>query len=100
MKMSKIVTKEIERRLALLDALEAGGVDNWEGYDFATEELRKQAAIEERCEEIMESICEILSQGVEEPAGRGAGYGFKTDNYCEALDILVKAVLAEREKTK
>ena len=27
-----------EERLALLDALEAGGVDNWDGYDFAMED--------------------------------------------------------------
>lgn len=98
--MSKIITKDIERRLALLDALEAAGVDNWQGYDVATEELRKRARFEERCEEVMGTICEILAQGVEEPAGRGAGYGFKTENYSEALELLVDAMLAEREKSQ
>jgi len=29
------ISKDDRRRLAKLDALEAGGVDNWDGYDFA-----------------------------------------------------------------
>jgi acyl-CoA reductase-like NAD-dependent aldehyde dehydrogenase len=32
--------EEQEGRLAKLYALENGGVDNWDGYDFAMEELR------------------------------------------------------------
>ena len=27
-----------EERLKLLDALEAGGIDNWDGYDFSLED--------------------------------------------------------------
>lgn len=42
---SKILTIEqwieIQKRLDLLDALEAAGVDNWEGYDYALEILEK-----------------------------------------------------------
>ena len=33
---------EIQERLALLDALEAGGVDNWDGYANAVDEYRRQ----------------------------------------------------------
>lgn len=29
----------LEKRVAKLDALEAGGVDNWEGYSFSMEAL-------------------------------------------------------------
>ena len=32
---------DIQERLALLDALEAGGVDNWDGYDDAVDEARQ-----------------------------------------------------------
>lgn len=35
-----LLTKEIERKLAKLAALEAGGVDNWEWYDEALKEYR------------------------------------------------------------
>lgn len=30
--------KELERRDVLLTALEAGGVDNWDGYDWSLED--------------------------------------------------------------
>lgn len=30
---------KVQKRLALLDALEAGGVDNWEGYHESTRHL-------------------------------------------------------------
>lgn len=32
--------KRLEKKLQMLDALEAAGVDNWEGYDEALEILR------------------------------------------------------------
>lgn len=32
---------KIKERLHLLDCLEAGGVDNWDGYDFAIEDSYK-----------------------------------------------------------
>ena len=35
-------TKETTRKLEKLSALEAGGVDNWDGYDFSMEELSAQ----------------------------------------------------------
>jgi hypothetical protein len=30
---------QLNERLAVLDALEAGGVDNWEGYEMAMENV-------------------------------------------------------------
>jgi hypothetical protein len=36
---SNVDQVEVQRRLALLDALEAAGVDNWEGYYLARELL-------------------------------------------------------------
>jgi peptidoglycan hydrolase CwlO-like protein len=32
---------DVQDRLCKLDALEAGGVDNWDGYDFAMEQYRE-----------------------------------------------------------
>ena len=34
--------KEMQRRLRKLEALEAEGVDNWSGYDFALERLEEE----------------------------------------------------------
>lgn len=44
--------KETQGKLDLLAALLAGGVENWEGYDLATEEHRKAIAREENFERI------------------------------------------------
>jgi hypothetical protein len=37
----EIKVTELEDREAMLDALEAAGVDNWEGYDEALREYEK-----------------------------------------------------------
>jgi hypothetical protein len=34
--------EKLERSFKLLQALEAGGVDNWEGYHHATEEFYRE----------------------------------------------------------
>ena len=36
-------SKIIEEKLDLLDALQAAGVDNWDGYDYAMEMLEENA---------------------------------------------------------
>ncbi len=71
--------KELQRlrdAKAKLDALEAWGVDNWEGYDDALEPYHEAKEREEKLETTLSNILEILCMGIEEPAGRGAGYGF------------------------
>lgn len=40
--MIEAVTPEMRRRLAKLDALEAFGVDNWDGYSEAMQSLREK----------------------------------------------------------
>lgn len=37
-KLSEALPKEVQRDVAKLRALEAGGVDNWEGYDWSLED--------------------------------------------------------------
>lgn len=71
------LTEKDKRRLAKLDALEAGGVDNWEWYGeslkdwFAENEKIEQA--EKFIDNLLEVICTECS--IDEPAGRGCGYG-------------------------
>lgn len=77
--MTKI-TREIERRLAKLDALEAGGVDNWEGYDESLEEWRKEGEIDDLVEDVLGGIYDVyIDAEVDEPAGRGCGYNITPD---------------------
>lgn len=86
------ITKEEIRRLALLDALEAGGVDNWDGYNFATEELRKAAELEKKIEDIVADILFEAGQYIEEPAGRGCGYGYAPKAYEAATEALTRHI--------
>jgi hypothetical protein len=41
-RVAELALGETEERLAKLSALEAGGVDNWDGYDWAMESLHKE----------------------------------------------------------
>jgi len=82
--------KETQRRLALLDALEAGGVDNWEGYDFATEEYRKTIGREETAEDIADEILHAICTEVEQPAGVGCGFGFSKNAMEYTVQIILK----------
>jgi hypothetical protein len=68
--------KELERAERMLNALEVGGVDNWDGYDFAMEEIWKENERLERLASIRDRIEEILAEGVHEPAGSVCGFGF------------------------
>lgn len=66
---------QMQRRLAKLDALEAGGVDNWEGYDFALEDWRKEEELAELIDNAVADLDDILVDAeVDQPAGPGCGF--------------------------
>lgn len=72
--------KELERAYAKLQALENGGVDNWEWYGESLKEWNKENALEELFEDTYEELLEILVEArVDEPAGRGCGYSITPD---------------------
>lgn len=90
MKEIKITEKrlrELEDAEAKLDALEAGGVDNWEWYSESLKEYFKEKEYEEFIGELIEGISEIVAVEAYEPAGNGAGYAIKEDgiNQIESL---------------
>jgi hypothetical protein len=87
----QIEQKELKRLLraeAMLNALEAGGVDNWEGYDFSLEEYRNTIQREEDIEELLQEVCNILADAAYEPSERGAGIAFRDESYNLALSTL------------
>lgn len=72
--------KELERAFIKLQALESGGVDNWEGYSESLKEWNKENALDELFEDTYQELLEILVEAkVEEPAGRGCGYSITPD---------------------
>lgn len=89
-----------EREAVLLDkeeklnALEAGGVDNWDGYDFALEDYNKNKRIEVKLEGIIEEAIIMLCEGVYEPSERGAGYDVKDSNADDTVRYLKDEIKA------
>lgn len=43
----EVLSAETKRSLALLDALEACGVDNWDGYDYAIDMLNEDEFVDD-----------------------------------------------------
>ncbi len=65
---------ELEKAERKLQALEAGGVDNWDGYDDALEEFRKEDRLDELLDDLLDEIHESLVEArVDYPAGHEAG---------------------------
>ncbi|MHC4296471.1 MAG: hypothetical protein ACYS7Y_04150 [Planctomycetota bacterium] len=73
---------------AKLQALEAGGVDNWEGYSEALREYHKEQAKNEAVEQLVTDVIDVLCEGVHEPAGRGCGFGITDEAAAEADRLL------------
>lgn len=75
-----------------LRALENGGVDNWEWYDSAMKEVHKEDAEDDFVEKLVSDILEAASNHIEEPAGRGCGYGIRQEGYTAAEKVLRAAI--------
>ena len=84
--------KEIARRLSKLDALEAGGVDNWEWYGASLEQWFKENQHEENCQQVFDELCSLLCEGAYEPSERGAGIAFNDKSMEVAFEFLKKNV--------
>lgn len=93
--MVQISQAELDKLLdssKILGALEASGVDNWEGYDIALEDYRKGKELIDKADDAFEQVVECLSNGIFEPSERGAGFSFNEDDTKEARDIIRKLV--------
>lgn len=75
---------------AQLNALEAGGVDNWDGYEFALEDYWKQQEEEELKDNLLDELCEHLCEGAYEVSERGAGFTFSDEAYENARMVFNK----------
>lgn len=74
-KMTKEAYRKMQRRIDKLDALEAGGVDNWEWFDESLKDWRKENEIDELADDFLENMNELtIEADVDFPAGRDAGH--------------------------
>lgn len=74
-KISKKRLEQLEKAASKLQALENGGVDNWEWYGEALKEWNKENQLEEIIQDFIENAAQILAEcnEVDYPAGREAG---------------------------
>ena len=88
MEVSEITYRELVKSDRKLQALVAGGVDNWDGYDFAMEGIRTEEEIDELVAEKLEEILTVMCEFGEEPAGRGAGFGVLPEGERQVEELL------------
>lgn len=93
MKIDRKRLKELELAEMKLNALEVGGVDNWEFYGDALDEFNKSLEKIERVEKIVNELCEIICENIEQPAGSGCGYGVTKEGIEIMSDLLEREIL-------
>ena len=86
--------KELERAEAKLQALEAGGVDNWEWYGESLKGWREENEIEELKDDFINELSECFGQCAYEPSERGAGIAF-TDGVEKEVMALINKFITE-----
>jgi len=91
MSISKQRLKELERAELKLNALEAGGVDNWEGYDYSLEGYHAENELEEKLDCLIGDLEVAFGESAYEPSERGAGIAFGDDIRDEVMSVLVTA---------
>lgn len=77
--MTEMREAELLRAERTLQALEAGGVDNWGGYDESMREIWLEDNRDEIIAGAAGEIMELLSMYAYEPSERGAGIAFEDD---------------------
>ena len=81
--------KELLRAEAKLNALEAGGVDNWEWYGESLKDWFAENELDERLEALIDELEIAFGECAYEPSERGAGVAFNDDAGKEVMRILV-----------
>jgi hypothetical protein len=86
-RFDELLDKELK-----LNALECGGVDNWEFYDISLEGYWEEKNRQEKIAIFSDTICEIMSEYGDEPAGHGAGYGLKAEGQEQVIQAITNFV--------
>ena len=87
-KISKAEYEKMQRQIAKLEALEAGGVDSWEWYSESLKNWFAENELIELMDDTIDGINDVLIDAeVDYPAGREAGPSIHFD------DEVMKAVL-------
>jgi len=94
----------MHRQIAKLNALEAGGVDNWQWYGDSLREWREKNELDEAIDSALEGIDDVLTEAdVDYFAGQEAGHSITFDYAAmkKVLELLVSEVVdIEESKEK
>lgn len=101
-KITKRYLKNLERAYSKLEALEAGGVCDWEWYDESLKDFRKEEQTEELIENYVDSILTVCSEegDVEYPAGRECGHNILPGDAEDTVISLLRKFLQEAIELK
>lgn len=96
-KISAKRLQQLERSQRILDALEAGGVDNWEWYSESLKDFRKEEELENIIQDYVNEILEVCSEegDVEYPAGRGCGHSILLGDAKDGVYSLLQKFMQE-----
>lgn len=80
--------KELERLEAKMQALEAGGLENWEWYGESLEGWHAENDLDESVDALFDDIQATLQEGTYEPSIRGAGFCFDDSVQEQAVELI------------
>ena len=92
MEITKARLKKLELIEAKMSALECAGVDNWEGYGIAMEEIEERERRDNTITAAVDNALEVLQESAFEPSERGAGFAATEEAQEEAFEILAKCI--------
>lgn len=92
--------RELELSEEKLNALEAHGVDNWEGYGTALEEIEERQEREGIIDRALDEAVLAIRESAFEPSERGAGWASTEEAAEEARDIILTALEELLNKNK
>lgn len=102
-KITRRYLKTLERAQAKLQALEAGGVDNWEWYSESLKEFRQEEELDELIAKHVDNICQTVAEDctVEYPSCREAGVAIMfPDGVEEQIEKCIRKFLQEASELK
>lgn len=102
-KITKKYLKTLERAQAKLQALEAGGVDNWEWYGESLKEFRQEEELDDLIAKHVDNICQTVAEDctIEYPSCREAGAAIMfPDGVEEQIEQWIRKFLQEAIELK
>lgn len=75
-----------------LQALYAGGVDNWEFYGEALNDYHEYHLKVDKADRAFDEVVQILSDSIHEPSEHGAGFGFREKDIVSAREVIRRLI--------